>query len=123
MTLGSVEARSLEHVAIAGGLLIAGGALHLSRRARLASADAGRRGGCRDWLPWPHAHACTSAPLPVRGATAVAGVIGFVGIAAPHLVRAIAGHDPARLLLPSAFAGGYHPDAGRHCRACRQIRN
>jgi iron complex transport system permease protein len=36
----------------------------------------------------------------------VAGVIGFVGIAAPHLVRALAGHDPARLLAPSALAGG-----------------
>ena len=46
------------------------------------------------------AAACTG------GATAIAGVIGFVGIAAPHLVRALAGHDPARLLLPSALAGG-----------------
>ncbi len=40
------------------------------------------------------------------GATAVAGVIGFVGIAAPHLVRVFVGHDPARILLPSALAGG-----------------
>ena len=40
------------------------------------------------------------------GATAVAGVIGFVGVAAPHLVRVISGHDPARVLLPSALAGG-----------------
>ena len=46
------------------------------------------------------AAACTG------GATAVAGIIGFVGIAAPHLVCALAGHDPARLLLPSALAGG-----------------
>ena len=33
-------------------------------------------------------------------------MIGFVGIAAPHLVRALVGHDPARLLIPSALAGG-----------------
>jgi iron complex transport system permease protein len=35
----------------------------------------------------------------------VAGVIGFVGLAAPHLVRRSAGEDPARTLLPSALAG------------------
>lgn len=37
---------------------------------------------------------------------AIAGVIGFVGIVAPHLVRPFVGHDPARLLIPSALAAG-----------------
>jgi iron complex transport system permease protein len=37
---------------------------------------------------------------------AVAGVIGFVGLAAPHLVRAAVRGDPGRLLWPSALAGG-----------------
>lgn len=37
---------------------------------------------------------------------AVAGVIGFVGLAAPHLVRAFGVRDPFSLLWPSAFAGG-----------------
>jgi iron complex transport system permease protein len=31
--------------------------------------------------------------------------VGFVGLAAPHLVRAGAGADPGRVLLPSALAG------------------
>jgi len=39
-------------------------------------------------------------------AVAVAGVIGFVGLAAPHLVRAAVRGDPGRLLWPSALAGG-----------------
>ena len=37
---------------------------------------------------------------------AVAGIIGFVGLAAPHLVRALGIRDPYRLVWPSALAGG-----------------
>ncbi len=36
---------------------------------------------------------------------AVAGVIGFVGLAAPHFVRAVGIKDPARLIAPSALTG------------------
>lgn len=36
----------------------------------------------------------------------VAGVIGFVGLAAPHFVRAFGIKDPYRLIWPSALTGG-----------------
>lgn len=39
------------------------------------------------------------------GAVAFAGVIGFVGLATPHLCRLIWGHDPRRLLPRVAVAG------------------
>ena len=42
----------------------------------------------------------------VGASVATAGAIGFVGIVAPHVVRAFAGQNPARLLLPSALLGG-----------------
>ena len=42
----------------------------------------------------------------VGASVALAGAIGFIGIVAPHLVRPLAGHDPARLILPSALLGG-----------------
>jgi len=107
-TLGSVEGRSLEHVALVGGFLVIGAVLILLASRGLqaltlgeeAAASIGANLSRTRTLVVLGAAACTG------GATAVAGVIGFVGIAAPHLVRAIAGHDPARLLLPSAFAGG-----------------
>ncbi len=38
-------------------------------------------------------------------AVAVAGVIGFVGLAAPHFVRAMGIKDPFRLIIPSALTG------------------
>jgi iron complex transport system permease protein len=37
---------------------------------------------------------------------ATAGTIGFVGIVAPHVMRPFAGHDPQRLLVPSALFAG-----------------
>lgn len=36
---------------------------------------------------------------------AVAGIIGFVGLAAPHFVRALGIKDPYRLILPSTLTG------------------
>lgn len=50
--------------------------------------------------------ALLATALATGAAVAVAGVIGFVGLAAPHLVRGAVRGDPARLLLPSALAGG-----------------
>jgi iron complex transport system permease protein len=51
------------------------------------------------------AAAVAGAALMTGAAVALAGVIGFVGLAAPHLVRAGAKDDPAAVLLPSALAG------------------
>ena len=43
--------------------------------------------------------------LTVGAAVASAGVIGFVGLMVPHLVRPLAGNRPSAILLPSALGG------------------
>lgn len=43
--------------------------------------------------------------LGVGAGVAATGVIGFVGLIVPHLVRPFAGERPSALLLPSALAG------------------
>lgn len=43
--------------------------------------------------------------LAVGATVAVTGVIGFVGLVVPHIVRPFVGHQPGKLLLPSALAG------------------
>jgi iron complex transport system permease protein len=43
--------------------------------------------------------------LTVGSGVAVAGIIGFVGLIVPHLVRPLTDRRPSSLLLPSALAG------------------
>jgi iron complex transport system permease protein len=43
--------------------------------------------------------------LTVGGGVAVAGVIGFVGLMVPHLVRPFTDRRPSSLIVPSALAG------------------
>ncbi|MEO0462199.1 MAG: iron ABC transporter permease [Pseudomonadota bacterium] len=43
--------------------------------------------------------------LTVGASVAVAGIIGFVGLIVPHLVRPLTDRMPSSLLLPSALAG------------------
>ena len=47
-----------------------------------------------------------AAALLTGTAVAISGVIGFVGIVAPHIVRPFVRHDPADLVWPSALLGG-----------------
>jgi iron complex transport system permease protein len=42
----------------------------------------------------------------VGGSVAVAGVIGFVGLVVPHLLRPLTDKRPSSLILPSALGGG-----------------
>lgn len=107
-TLGSVEGRSMEHVILAGGPLIIGAALIFCAARGLQALTLGEETAAAIGanLNTTRALVVLGAAACTGGATAVAGVIGFVGIAAPHMVRALSGHDPARLLMPSALAGG-----------------
>ena len=48
----------------------------------------------------------TGVALCVGASVATAGIIGFVGLIVPHLVRPFVGNRPSAVLLPSALAGG-----------------
>lgn len=49
--------------------------------------------------------ALAGTALSVGAATAVTGAVGFIGLMAPHIVRPFVGHQPSRILLPSALFG------------------
>ncbi|MGD9814611.1 MAG: FecCD family ABC transporter permease [Hyphomonadaceae bacterium] len=107
-TLGSVEARSIEDTALVAVFLVIGGGFIFAAARGLQALTLGEEAAAAIGanLSRTRALVVLGAAACTGGATAAAGVIGFVGIAAPHLVRALAGHDPARILLPSALAGG-----------------
>lgn len=105
--LGSLEDRSARHVVIAlpflvlSWMLVArdGPAFSTLALGEAAAASLGVRVAALRF------RVVLATALGVGASVAVAGGVGFVGLIAPHLVRPLVGHDPARVLLPSALAG------------------
>ena len=105
--MGSLEDRSSRHVALALPFILAGGALLLAEGRALRTLTLGEEaaetlGVAVKAVRW---RIIAGVALGVGAAVSVAGAIGFIGLVAPHLVRASVGHDPARVLPESALAG------------------
>lgn len=104
---GSIADRDLRYLAIATPFMVAGAAIVLGagrwldalslgeETARSLGADT-RTLGLRLTL---------GVGLMVGAATSVAGMVGFVGLIAPHLVRAKVGFKPGATLLPAMLVG------------------
>ena len=105
--LGSFTDRGPVHVAIALPFIAGGMALMLSQRKLVAALTLGEETARSLGADTPArriALLCGVA-FTVGGQVAVSGVIGFVGLVVPHLVRPIVGGRPDALLVPSALAG------------------
>jgi iron complex transport system permease protein len=105
--LGSLEDRSFRHVAIAAPFALLSVVLLLAVRRPLTALslgeDVARSSGVDlNRLQWM---TLVGVAAGVGGGVAVAGVIGFVGLVTPHLVRPLVGHDPARVHIPAMLAG------------------
>ena len=105
--LGSLEDRSFRHVMLALPFIIAGAAVLISQRSAFRALSLGEETAQSLGVDVGRLRLTVIAgvALGVGGAVAVSGTIGFIGLVAPHLVRPLIGHDPARLLIPSALAG------------------
>ena len=105
--LGSLADRSLDHVALAlplaalGWILIAAAAPALDALS-LGDDTAASLGFDLGRL---RLQLVAGAALSTGAAVAVSGVIGFVGLVVPHLLRPFVGHSPGRLLVASGFGG------------------
>ncbi|MEE4289558.1 MAG: iron ABC transporter permease [Erythrobacter sp.] len=104
---GALTDRSWHEVWIAAPLIVAGiAALALAARsldALTLGEEAARSLGVNPrrllWL------LIAGIGLTVGASVAVAGIIGFVGLIVPHLVRPLTDRLPSSLLVPSALAG------------------
>ncbi len=105
--MGSLADRSWSHVGVALPLMIVGWIMIFAVRRQLSVLSLGEEtavslGVNLGRLRFAVIAGCAAA---VGSAVAVSGVIGFVGLVVPHLMRPLVGHDPARLLPASALAG------------------
>jgi len=105
--MGSVANRDWTDIARALLPMAAGLALCLYAARALLVMTLGEETAALSGLPMERmrAAAVAGAALLTGAAVALAGVIGFVGLAAPHLVRGAVRGDPERVLLPSALTG------------------
>ncbi len=105
--LGSLEDRSFRHVVLSLPFMLAGAAILMSRRSAFRALSLGEETAQSLGVDVGRLRLSVIAgvALGVGGAVAVSGTIGFIGLVAPHLMRPLVGHDPARLLVPSALAG------------------
>jgi len=105
--LGSLEDRSFRHVMLALPFIVAGAILLWSQRNAFRALSLGEEAAQSLGVNVGRLRLAVilGTALGVGGAVAVTGSIGFIGLVAPHLMRPLIGHDPARLLLPSALTG------------------
>ncbi|MDO8324756.1 MAG: iron ABC transporter permease [Phenylobacterium sp.] len=105
--MGSVANRSWGDIGWELAPMTLGAALCVYAARGLVMLTLGEETAAMSGLPMGRlrAAAVAGASLLTGAAVAMAGIIGFVGLAAPHLVRAGAGADPGKALAPSALAG------------------
>jgi len=104
---GSIADRDLRHILVSAPFIVVGAGLALVNRRWLDALSLGEDAACSLgvdtrrlglWLT-------LAVGLMAGAATAVAGMIGFVGLVAPHLIRARVGFKPGATLVPSMLVG------------------
>jgi iron complex transport system permease protein len=105
--MGSLSDRAMVHVWLALPLTLVGWALLLYKPKQLTVLALGEdvaatMGVHLKYLKW---RVMLGTAFCVGSAVAVTGVIGFVGLIIPHLIRPLVGHEPGKSLLPSMIGG------------------
>lgn len=105
--LGSLEDRSFQHVALAAPFIAASWIVLLAKRHALTALSLGEDVASTSGVNLLRLRLLTlfGVASGVGAGVAVSGVIGFVGLMTPHLVRPLVGHDPARVHVPAMLAG------------------
>ena len=105
--MGSLADRSIDEVRFAAPPIVAGVLVLLTLGRALDALTLGetsaRSLGVN--LSWTRALLAVGVTLAAGASVAVTGVIGFVGLIVPHLLRPFVGARPGALLLPSALGG------------------
>lgn len=105
--LGSLEDRSFDHVWLAGPFILVGWVMLAGSSRGLDALTLGEDAAASMGINLVRTQRLVvyGTALSVGAATAVTGVIGFVGLVVPHLLRPLVGHRPGALLGASALGG------------------
>ena len=105
--MGALTDRSWDDVTVALPLIVIGSALLATTARSLDALTLGEQAARSIGVDPARLQALVIAgvALTVGAAVASAGVIGFVGLMVPHLIRPLAGNRPSAILLPSALGG------------------
>ena len=105
--LGSVADRSFDHVAFVAPLMAIGWVLLLRTGRALDALSLGEETAATLGFNLPRVRfaVIVGTALAVGAAVSVTGVIAFIGLVVPHLMRPFVGHQPSRLLGVSALGG------------------
>ena len=105
--MGSLADRSLPQVWLAAPLMLTGMAILLFVGRALDALTLGEDAALSLGIDLAHTRwaVVVGTALSVGAATAVTGVIGFIGLIIPHALRPLTGHRPSLLLPASLFAG------------------
>ncbi|MDP3659315.1 iron ABC transporter permease [Phenylobacterium sp.] len=105
--MGSLADRSFDELTMAAPLIAAGCALLLTTGRALDALTLGETGARSlgvdmGRMRWALA---LGVGLAAGASVAATGVVSFVGLVTPHLMRPLVGAQPGKLLVPSALAG------------------
>ncbi len=106
--LGSLADRSMDHVLLAGPVMLIGWLMLFGLGRSLDALTLGRDAAASMGIDLKRVQflAVFGTAAAVGAATSVAGAIGFVGLVVPHILRPLTGSLPSRLLPTSALGGG-----------------
>lgn len=105
--MGALTDRSWDDITVALPLIVVGAALLASTARSLDALTLGEQAARSVGVDPGRLQLVVIAgtALCVGAAVASAGIIGFVGLIVPHMVRPFAGNRPSAILLPSALGG------------------
>jgi iron complex transport system permease protein len=105
--MGALTDRSVEEVRLAAPFILAGCGLMFVAGPALDALTLGETGARALGVSMPRTRLLLvlAVALSAGASVAVSGVIGFVGLITPHLLRPYIGARPSTLLLPSLIGG------------------
>jgi iron complex transport system permease protein len=105
--MGSLTDRSWDHVFLVTPFILLGGAMLLFTARGVDALALGEAQAQSLGINLGRLYflAVFGTALAIGAATAVTGVVGFIGLVAPHVVRPLLRHQPSRILFPAALSG------------------